>query len=186
MVITGSLLHKYHLKLWTINPVQMTNAIPDSYPIPDIITCLENVNHIFSYLKNHHNAEMFFYPNELKFYWRTFEKQDRTYSSYRCDEPEEDLPPNILKQLGRSMTISVYVDSNHAGDQMIIFYGIFLSCLLTMHQYIFCPRSRRPVKHIPLAVNFCYETSDIVCFWPLVKIEDNGNSCGWTIITNMC
>ena len=28
---------------------------------------LENVYHIFVYLKNHHNAEMFFDPSEVKF-----------------------------------------------------------------------------------------------------------------------
>ena len=79
---------------------------------------LEEVLHIFAYLKKHSNAEMVFDPTRCDFDRSLFPKEDWMYSSYGCEEPVEQLPPDMPKSLGESFTMRVYVDADHAGDQL--------------------------------------------------------------------
>jgi len=65
---------------------------------------LEQLYHIFAYLKKHHNADMPFDPtkpemiNEPQF---EFEKQDWSSSMY--GKVEEELPSSTSKPLGRGI-----------------------------------------------------------------------------------
>jgi hypothetical protein len=45
-----------------------------------------------------------------------FERQDWSFWPYGCDGLTEELPSDMPKSLGPSMTSRVYVDSDHAGD----------------------------------------------------------------------
>ena len=77
---------------------------------------LEEVYHIFGYLKKHHNAEMPFDPTEPEIDMSQFERQDWSMSIY--GDVDEELPPNMPKPLGKSMKMRVYVDSDHAGESL--------------------------------------------------------------------
>ena len=79
---------------------------------------MKEVYHIFAYLKEHHNAEIVFDPSEVDFYKSSFPKQDCIFYAYGCKVLEEELPPNMQKPCGESMTMFVYVDADHSGDQV--------------------------------------------------------------------
>jgi len=79
---------------------------------------LKEVLHIFAYLKKHHNSEMVFDPTPVQFDRSLFERQDWSFSQYGCEEMVEELPDGMPVPLGQSMTMRVYVDSDHAGDML--------------------------------------------------------------------
>ena len=79
---------------------------------------LKEVLHIFAYLKKHHNSEMVFDPTPVEFDRSLFERQDWSFSQYGCEEMVEELPDGMPVPLGQSMTMRVYVDSDHAGDML--------------------------------------------------------------------
>lgn len=79
---------------------------------------LKELFHIFSYLKSKANSEMVYDPTEVEIDQSIFPRQDWSYSIYGDDDMSEELPPNMPLPLGRSMTMRVYVDSDHAGDQV--------------------------------------------------------------------
>lgn len=79
---------------------------------------MKEVLHIFAYLKKHHNAEMVFDPSMPDFDKSIFKSEDWAYSAYGCEDLQEEIPPNMPKPHGESMTMRVYVDSDHAGDQV--------------------------------------------------------------------
>ena len=77
---------------------------------------LKELFHIFAYLKAHSNAEMVFDPTPVEPDMSLFERQDWSYSSYGYESLKEELPLNMPKPLGKSMTMRVFVDADHAGD----------------------------------------------------------------------
>ena len=79
---------------------------------------LDEVFHIFAYLKKKHNSEMVYDPTEVEIDRAAFPREDWSYSIYGDDNLEEVLPLNMPIPLGKSFTCRVYVDSDHAGDQV--------------------------------------------------------------------
>jgi hypothetical protein len=79
---------------------------------------LQEVFHIFAYLKAHSNAEMVFDPAPVEPDMTLFGRQDWTYSPYDYEGTQEELPSNMPKSCGPWMTMRVYVDSDHAGDML--------------------------------------------------------------------
>jgi hypothetical protein len=77
---------------------------------------LKEIYHIFAYLKAHLNTEMVFDPMPVTPDMTLFEHQDWSYSPYGCEGFNEELPSNMPKSLGPSMTMQVFVDADHAGD----------------------------------------------------------------------
>jgi len=79
---------------------------------------LKEIYHIFAYLKAHLNTEMVFDLTPPVIDMNLFERQgqDWSFSPYGCDGLTEELPSDMPKSLGPSMTLSVYVDSDHEGD----------------------------------------------------------------------
>jgi hypothetical protein len=77
---------------------------------------LKEVFHIFAYLKKHHIMEMVFDPMPVDFDRDPFEKKDWSLSPYGNEVMTEALPGGMPLQLGPSMTMRVYVDSDHAGN----------------------------------------------------------------------
>jgi len=77
---------------------------------------LKEIYHIFAYLKAHSNIEMVFDPTPVTPSMSLFERQDWSYSANGCEGLVEELPSNMPKPRGPSMTMRVYVDADHAGD----------------------------------------------------------------------
>jgi hypothetical protein len=77
---------------------------------------LKEIYHIFAYLKAHSNTEMVFDPTPVAIDMILFERQDWSYSPYGCEGLAEELPENMPKPCGPSMTMRVFVDADHAGD----------------------------------------------------------------------
>ena len=62
---------------------------------------------------------MVYDPTEVDFDRATFPKEDWSYSIYGDEDLKEVLPRNMLHPLGnKSMNVRVFVDSDHAGDQV--------------------------------------------------------------------
>jgi hypothetical protein len=59
---------------------------------------------------------MVFDPMPVAFDMNLFEQQDWSYLSYGCKGLAEELPNNMPKSCGPSMTMQVFVDADHAGD----------------------------------------------------------------------
>jgi hypothetical protein len=80
---------------------------------------LQELYHIFAYLKAHSNAEMVFDPTPISPDMTLFGQEDWLYSTYEYDgTQQEELPGNMPKPCRPSMTMRVFVDSDHAGDLM--------------------------------------------------------------------
>lgn len=77
---------------------------------------LKELYHIISYLKAHPNAEMVFDRTPIRPDMSMFERQDCSYSAYGYKSLKEELPSNMPKSLGPSMTMHVFDDADHAGD----------------------------------------------------------------------
>ena len=79
---------------------------------------LRELYHIFGYLKAHSNAEMVFDPTPVQPDLNLFERADWSFSPYDGETLKEELPADMPQPLGPSMTMRVFVDSDHAGDQL--------------------------------------------------------------------
>ena len=77
---------------------------------------LEQLLHIFGYLKKRHNAEMSFDPSLPEVDKEKFPRRDWSQSIY--GDVEEALPPNMPRPLGREMIMRVFIDSDHAGESL--------------------------------------------------------------------
>ena len=75
---------------------------------------LDQLFHIFAYLKRRHNSEMVFDPTPPSFDQGQFVQQDWRYTPY--GNAKEVLPLELPVPKGLGFTISSYVDSDHAGD----------------------------------------------------------------------
>eukprot|EP00970_Alexandrium_tamarense_P013767 scaffold3678_cov106-Alexandrium_tamarense.AAC.1 len=76
---------------------------------------LQQLFHIFAYLKKHHNAEMVFDPSDPVVEPSQFERQDWSHTVYG-DDLVEELPPDMPPPRGQGFRMRVFVDSDHAGD----------------------------------------------------------------------
>jgi hypothetical protein len=79
---------------------------------------LQQIYHMFAYLKHHHNAEMVFDPTELEVDKSQFERKDWT-TSEMTEGLSEILPANMPEPRGFGFTMRLYVDADHATDSMI-------------------------------------------------------------------
>ena len=75
---------------------------------------LQQLFHIFAYLKKCHNTEMVFDPSDMDIELQNFEEQD--WSASEFGNVSEQLPENAPDPRGQGFTITAYVDSDHAGD----------------------------------------------------------------------
>ncbi len=79
---------------------------------------LKELYHIVAYLKAWSNAEMVFDPTPIEPNKTLFERQDWSFSTYGYESLEEELPSDMPVPHGQSMTVRVFVDADHAGDQV--------------------------------------------------------------------
>lgn len=73
--------------------------------------------HIFAYLKAH-DSEMLFDPTPIQVDMTSFPKEDWSSLPYDKEKLTEELPAHMPKPLGPSMTMRVFVNSDHAGDML--------------------------------------------------------------------
>jgi len=75
----------------------------------------EAVYHIYSYLRNKHNARMCFDPTYPEIDMGSFKECDwKTF--YR--NVKEAIPPNAPEVRGKEVHLRLYVDSDHAGEEV--------------------------------------------------------------------
>ncbi len=77
---------------------------------------LEELYHIFAYLKQNHNAEMVFDLSYTVIDPSLFPRRD--WSSTEFGDLEEILPWNMPKPRGMGFTMTAYVDADHVGDSV--------------------------------------------------------------------
>ena len=75
---------------------------------------LDVVYGIFSYLAKHENSRLVFDDNDPKFTKGTFKRHD--WSDIYGDNMKEELPADMPAPRGRPVTITMFVDANHAGN----------------------------------------------------------------------
>ena len=76
---------------------------------------LNQLYHIFAYLKNKHNCEMVFNPTEPDINTSDFQLEDWSCSVY--NGVQEKVPTNAPTPCGRGFILRAYVDSDHAGQE---------------------------------------------------------------------
>ena len=76
---------------------------------------LEQLYHIFGYLKAHPKCNLFFDPQHPKVDERAFKEYD-WYDFYR--DAKERLPSDMPPPRGRLVSMHCFVDSDHAGDKV--------------------------------------------------------------------
>ena len=74
---------------------------------------LEAAYNIFGYLDKHADSTLVFDDKEPRIDESVFEQVDWSDMPY---DREEELPPNMPEPLGNSITISAFVDADHAGN----------------------------------------------------------------------
>ena len=81
---------------------------------------MQDLLHIFAYLKKHLNSEMIFDPSEPDIDMNYFQCQYWSYSIYSStgEELKEVLPPNMPQPLGDGFKIRCFVDTDHAGESV--------------------------------------------------------------------
>ena len=77
---------------------------------------LNQLFHMFAYLKNKHNAEMVFDSTVPDIDEAEFPAED--WRNTQLGKSIEELSPNTKEPLGIGFTIRAYVDSDHAGDEI--------------------------------------------------------------------
>ena len=81
---------------------------------------MQELLHVFAYLKKHMNTEMVFNPGEPEIDMNSFQSQDWIYSIYSLsgEDLEEALPPNMPKPLGQGFKIRCFVNVDHTGEPL--------------------------------------------------------------------
>ena len=77
---------------------------------------LEQVFHIFSYLKKCHNTELVFDPSDPVIDKTKYKEKDWTSSEFGHIQGREVLPENMPEPRGLGFTMSGLVDADHASD----------------------------------------------------------------------
>ena len=75
---------------------------------------LDQLFHIFAYLKQRYNTEMVFDSTVPDFDEDSFPKEDWTYTPYT--QGKEEIPSNVPTARGLGFKVNVNVDSDHASD----------------------------------------------------------------------
>ena len=77
---------------------------------------LEAAYHIFAYLKSHPTMKLVFDDTDPQELGGNGVKREEWFDFY--GDIEEELPPNMPEPRGRPVTISCFVDANHAGNSV--------------------------------------------------------------------
>ena len=103
---------------------------------------LEQLFHIFAYLKTHVNTEMVFDPSDPAIDESLFQEQDWSTSEFGHVQGSEELPPNMKEARGFGFTINAKVDADHASDTVTRRSRTGFLVYLIQHWYTGSPRSK--------------------------------------------
>jgi len=95
--------------------IYISVALLSSYLCQPRVGHLEQVYHIFAYLKCHEMSNIVFDPNYVVWDDEPFHKGD--WSEFYKDAKEQ-VPPNALPPRGRPVQINAFVDADHAGNKV--------------------------------------------------------------------
>ena len=76
---------------------------------------LQQVYHIFAYLKNKHNSRIAFDPTYPDINYKNFEMKDWT-NVY--GDVKEEVPENAPEPVGNPFVMRAYVDADYAGEKL--------------------------------------------------------------------
>ena len=105
------------VELGRIDITCKVSMMPSHLALPRI-GHLNQLFHIFAYLKKNHNSELVFDPFDPNLDMSLFERRDWASSEFGHLVRGEELPPNAPEAIGKVFVISGYVDANHATDMM--------------------------------------------------------------------
>jgi len=95
---------------------------------------LQQLYHMFGYLKKHHNSELVFDLSDPVVDENDFELCDWTTSEFGHLQGKEELPPNMLEPRGLGFVMLAKVDLDHAADTTThcscTGFLVFLNCAL--------------------------------------------------------
>ena len=77
---------------------------------------LEQVLHIFAYLKKYHNTELVYDPSDPVVDENDFERRDWASSEFGHVEGKEEFPANMPEPRGHGFIMRAKVDADHASD----------------------------------------------------------------------
>ena len=77
---------------------------------------MDQLLHIFEYLKKHHNTEMVFDSSDPIVNQSDFERRDWTASEFGHLSEKEELPLNMPEPRGQGFFMRAKVDADHASD----------------------------------------------------------------------
>mmetsp|Transcript_10776 Transcript_10776/g.15574 ORF Transcript_10776/g.15574 Transcript_10776/m.15574 type:complete len:227 (+) Transcript_10776:552-1232(+) len=88
---------------------------------------LNEIFHLFAYLKSHDRSRLVLESSRPRIDETRFIKQD--WTDFYCDA-QEPIPSNAPEPRGKPVTLSCFVDANHAGDKVTrrSHTGIILFC----------------------------------------------------------
>jgi hypothetical protein len=90
-------------------------AIMSKYLVQPRVGHLNELYHLFGYLKSHDHSRIVLDASRPTIDERRFLKQD-WMEFYR--DTKEPIPPNTPEPRGKSVMVSCFVDANHAGDRV--------------------------------------------------------------------
>lgn len=77
---------------------------------------IQQLFHIFAYLKKYHNSEMVFDPTEPVTDMSKFERRDWASTEFGHLEEKEEMPPNMPQSRGTGFVVWAKIDADHAAD----------------------------------------------------------------------
>ena len=95
---------------------------------------LQQVYHIFRYLKKHHNSELVFDPSDPVIDENDFKLRNWTTSEFGHLQGKEEVPPNMSEPRGLGFVMHTKVNLDHAADTTTCCsctgFLVFLNCAL--------------------------------------------------------
>ena len=95
---------------------------------------LEQVLHIFAYLKKYHNTELVFDPNDPVVDENDFKRRDWASSEFGHVEGKAEFPANMPEPRGHGFIMRTKVDANYSSDTVSrrsrTGFLIYLNCVL--------------------------------------------------------
>ena len=79
---------------------------------------LDQVLHIFAYLRKYHNTELVYDPSDPVVEQDVFEQRDWTSSEFGSVQGKEEIPSNMPESRGLGFIMRAKVDADHASDTM--------------------------------------------------------------------
>ena len=77
---------------------------------------LDQVLHIFAYLRKYHNTELVYDPSDLVVEHDVFEQRDWTSSEFGIVQGKEEIPSTMPEPRGLGFIMHAKVDADHASD----------------------------------------------------------------------